>query len=146
LIIGCPSTRKELGSDYIDSLALRRNVQRALSRGENHHQLRRAVSYANFGKLRFKTEHEQQIWNECSRLIANCIIYQNATILSDLLLLKEQKGDARQVALLEHVSPVAWQHISFHGRFEFRSSPEQIDIAAMVQELARFPIQPIPVP
>jgi hypothetical protein len=146
LIIGCRSSRKELVSDYIDSLALRRNVQRALSRRENHHQLRRAVSYANFGKLRFKTEHEQQIWNECSRLIANCIIYQNATILSDLLLLKEQKGDARQVALLEHVSPVAWQHISFHGRFEFRSSPEQIDIAAMVQELARFPIQPIPVP
>ena len=78
--------------DYIDSLALRRNVQRALSRGENYHQLRRAVSYANFGKLRFKTEHEQQIWNECSRLITNCIIYYNATILSDLLRLKEQEG------------------------------------------------------
>jgi TnpA family transposase len=131
--------------DYIDSPALRRNVQRALSRGENYHQLRRAVSYANFGKLRFKTEHEQQIWSECSRLLTNCIIYYNAIILSDLLRLKEQQGDARQVTLLEHVSPVAWQHINFHGRFEFRSSQEQIDIAAMVQELARFPIQSIPV-
>ncbi len=132
--------------DYIDSPALRRNVRRALSRGENYHQLRRAVSYANFGKLRFKTEHEQQIWNECSRLITNCIIYYNAVILSDLVQLKEQQGDARQVALLEYVSPVAWQHINFHGRFEFRSSPEQIDIAAMVQELARYPIQSIPIP
>jgi TnpA family transposase len=132
--------------DFIDSPALRSNVQRALSRGENYHQLRRAVSYANFGKLRFKTEHEQQIWSECSRLITNCIIYYNATILSDLLRLKEQQGDVRQVALLEHVSPVAWQHINFHGRFEFRSSPEQIDIAAMVQELARYPIQSIPIP
>jgi TnpA family transposase len=132
--------------DYIDSLALRRNVQRALSRGENYHQLRRAVSYANFGKLRFKTEHEQQIWNECSRLITNCIIYYNATILSDLLRLKEQEGDTRQVALLEHVSPIAWQHINFYGRFEFTNSPEQIDVEAMVQELARFPIQSIPLP
>jgi len=35
--------------------------------------------------------------------------------------------------------------MNFHGRFEFRSSQEQIDIAAMVQELARFPIQSIPV-
>ena len=52
----------------------------------------------------------------------------------------------RQVALLEHVSPVAWQHINFYGRFEFTNSPEQIDVAAMVQELARFPIQSIPVP
>ena len=74
--------------DYIDSPALRSNVQRALSRGENYHQLRRAVSYANFGKLRFKTQHEQQIWSECSRLITNCIIYYNATILSDLLRLR----------------------------------------------------------
>ncbi len=48
--------------DYIDSPPLRSNVHRALNRGENYHQLRRAVSYANFGKLRFKTEYEQQIW------------------------------------------------------------------------------------
>jgi len=38
--------------DYIDSPPLRQHVQRALNRGENYHQLRRAVSYANFGKLR----------------------------------------------------------------------------------------------
>src|ERR1700704_6389588 len=30
--------------DYIDSAPIRRNVQRALNRGENYHQLRRAVS------------------------------------------------------------------------------------------------------
>jgi len=52
--------------DYIDSPPLRRNIQRALNRGENYHQLRRAVSYANFGKLRFQTEQEQQIWGECA--------------------------------------------------------------------------------
>ena len=61
--------------DYIDSPPLRQNVQRALNRGENYHQLRRAVVYANFGKLRFKTEEEQVLWSECSRLITNCIIY-----------------------------------------------------------------------
>ena len=71
--------------EYIDSPPLRQNVQRALNRGENYHQLRRAVSYANFGKLRFQTEEEQQLWNECCRLITNCIIYYNASILSRLL-------------------------------------------------------------
>src|SRR6266545_6827075 len=63
--------------DFVDSASLRQNVQRALNRGENYHQLRRAVSYANFGKLRLKTEEEQQQWNECCRLITNCIIYYN---------------------------------------------------------------------
>ena len=57
--------------DYIDSLPLRQNVQRALNRGESYHQLRRAISHANFGKLRFKSELDQQIWSECGRLIAN---------------------------------------------------------------------------
>jgi TnpA family transposase len=36
-------------------------VQRALNRGENYHQLRRAIAYANFGKLRYRTEEEQQL-------------------------------------------------------------------------------------
>jgi Tn3 transposase DDE domain len=37
----------------------------------------RAVAYANGGKLRVRTDQEQQLWSECSRLLANCIIYYN---------------------------------------------------------------------
>jgi TnpA family transposase len=126
--------------DYIDSPPLRRNVQRALNRSESYHQLRRAVSYANYGKLRFKTEYDQQLWEECSRLVTNCIIYYNATILSSLLSHKERIGDSQGTALLNQVSPVAWQHINLHGRYEFRKSPEAIDIDAIVQELSQLPI------
>ena len=123
--------------NYIDSPPLRRNVQRALNRGENYHQLRRAVSYANFGKLRFQTEQEQQLWNECSRLITNCIIYYNAAILSSLLAYKEKSGDSSGAALLEKISPVAWQHINFYGRYEFTKGPEPINMDAIVEELSR---------
>lgn len=41
------------------------------------------------GKLRFKTEQDQQVWGECSRLLANCIIYYNASILSNMLKLSQ---------------------------------------------------------
>jgi len=126
--------------DYIDSPPLRRNVQRALNRGENYHQLRRAVSYANFGKLRFKTEYDQQVWEECSRLITNCIIYYNATILSHLFAHKTRRGDAAGAALLTQVSPVAWQHINLCGRYEFTKAPEVIHIAAIIQALAQAPV------
>ncbi len=126
--------------DYIDSPPLRRNVQRALNRGESSHQLRRAVSYANYGKLRFKTEYEQQLWGECSRLVTNCIIYYNASILSDLLAYKERTGEERGAALLRQVSPVAWQHVNLHGRYECRKSPEAIDIQAIVEELAQLSV------
>ena len=128
--------------DYIDSPPLRRHVQQALNRGESYHQLRRAVSYANYGKLRFKTEYEQQLWEECSRLVTNCIIYYNATILSRLLAHKEGMGDRQGAAFLKQVSLVAWQHINLHGHYEFSQLPEPIDIDALVRELSQIPLTP----
>jgi TnpA family transposase len=122
--------------NYIDLLSLRQNVQQALNRGESYHQLRRAVSYANFGKLRFRTEYDQQLWSECSRLLTNCIIFYNATILSNLLLLQEASGNSPQINLLKRVSPVAWQHINFYGRYEFTKSLDPVDMDEIVQRLA----------
>ena len=127
--------------NYIDSAPLRQNVQRAVNRGENYHQLRRAVSYANFGKLRFRTEYEQLLWSECSRLIANCIIYYNASILSHLLAHKENTGDKCGADLVKEVSPVAWQHINLYGRYEFRQQPAPVDVEEIVRELADVQIE-----
>ena len=129
--------------DYIDSPPLRRNVQRALNRGESYHQLRRAVSHANFGKLRFKTEHEQQLWGECARLMTNCIIYYNVMLLSNLMDYKKASGDIEGAALLKHISPVAWQHINLYGRYEFRNGPEAINIKEIVGELAQLPVRQV---
>ena len=82
------------------------------------------VSVKDFGKLRFKNEHEQQIWQECSRLITNCIIIYNATILSNLLAYRESVGDIEGAAALKKVSPVAWQHINLYGRYEFTKAQD----------------------
>ena len=120
---------------YIDSPPMRRGIQQALNRGESYHHLHRAVSYANFGKLRFKTEYDQHLWSECSRLIANCIIFYNASILSALLLRNQESGDEDPAALLRHISPVAWPHINFYGRFEFTNTPVLIDIQFIVQAI-----------
>jgi hypothetical protein len=105
--------------DYIDLPLLLQNVQRALNRGESYHKLCRAISYADFGKLRFKKEQEQQIWNECSRLLTNYIIYYNASILSNLLTYREKNNDDQDMAVLKQVSPIAWQQINLYGRYEF---------------------------
>jgi len=128
--------------DFIDSAPLRQNVQRALNRGENYHQLRRAISYANLGKLRFRTEEEQQIWSECSRLLTNCVLYYNASILSKLLAHYLTQGDMDSVALRKGVSPVAWQNHNFYGRYEFTTRPPSIDLALLVQELAQHRLVP----
>jgi len=122
---------------YVDSPPLRRNVQRVLNRGESYHHLRRSVAYANFGKLRFKTEYEQQIWGECSRLITNCIIYYNAALLSSLLAHWNSTGVFDGAAQIKNISPVAWQHINLYGRYEFKKRLMVIDIKEIIQELSQ---------
>ena len=111
-----------------------------------YHKLRQAVAFANFGKLRFKTELEQQLWNECSRLITHGIIYYNATLVSALWEHYEKTGQTHAASLLKQISPVAWQHINFHGRYEFSHGPDDINIEEMVQRLARNQAVPETVP
>jgi TnpA family transposase len=123
--------------NYIDSPSLRQNVQKALNRGEGYHQLRRAVSFASFGKLRFKTEHEQDIWAESGRLIANCIIFYNGCILSQLLEHQEKNGDVRGADATKKVAPIAWQHINLHGRYEFQKQPDPLNVDAIIRELGK---------
>lgn len=91
-------------------------------------------------KIRFKTEQEQHLWGECSRLLANCTIYYNASILSNMLTYRECNGQDSDV--LKQISPVAWQHINLYGRYEFNKKPEPINMDAIIQELAQFQISP----
>ena len=120
---------------YVDSLTLRRNVQRALNRGESYHKLRRAVAYAYSGRLRVKTELQQEIWSECSRLLANCVIYYNVCILSELLGRAEKRGDREQVDQIKRISPVSWRHVNFYGQYNFREAASDVDLSAVVDEL-----------
>lgn len=112
--------------DFIDDVTLRQSVQKALNRGEAYNRFRKSVAYVNNGKFRVKTEAEQQLWNECSRLIANAIIYYNTELLSKVYEQKRVAGDEEAIKVLRGVSPVAWRHVNLIGKFEF--TPEAIDI------------------
>ena len=86
---------------YIDDISYRQSIQKALNRGESYHKLRRAVSYANGGKLRAHNEMSQQIDNECGRLLANNIILYNARLLSNFLEQLEKQGDKAGIEQLK---------------------------------------------
>jgi TnpA family transposase len=114
--------------DFIDDVVLRQSVQKALNRGEAYHRFRRAIAYVNSGKFRVKTEAEQQIWNECSRLIANAVIYYNAAVLSRVFEQKQAVGDQEAMNIIKDVSPVAWQHVNLFGQFDFNQTASKVDI------------------
>jgi len=122
--------------DFIDDVSLRQSVQKALNRGEAYHRFRRAVAYVNAGKFKVHTEAEQQVWNECSRLIANSIIYYNTVLLSKVYEQKLAAGDLEAIAIIKGISPIAWQHVNLFGRFEFNETTSKVDMAALAARYA----------
>ena len=124
-----------LSLNYVDSLPLRRNVQRALNRGESYHKLVRAVAYANGGRLRVRTDLEQELWSECSRFLANCVIYYNACILSELLEYAERGKNIDLADRIKQISPVSWKHVNFYGEYTFRDIGDVIDLEEKIRRL-----------
>jgi TnpA family transposase len=78
----------------------------------NFSRMRRAISYVNSGKFRVKTEAEQQIWNECSRLIANAIIHYNTLLLSRVYEQKLAADDQDAIKIHRGTSSVAWRDVN----------------------------------
>ena len=124
--------------EFIDSPKLRQSVQRALNRGEQYHQLKRALNEANAGKLRYATDVEQELWNECSRLLINAILYYNMILLSEAVARREQRGEITGAEQLKAVSPVAWTHVNFYGRYTFSEEPVAVPIDGFVETMARY--------
>ena len=101
------------------------------------HQLRAAILKVSGRKLDGRTEMELNLSNECNRLLANCIIYYNAALLSSLLAHYEKEGNAEMVERIKRLSPVAWQHINLVGKFEFYSDEKVIDLQLVIEALIR---------
>ena len=118
---------------YLRDPQIERNVHRSQNRIESYHQLRSAIAQVGGKKeLTGRTDLEVEISNQCARLIANAIIYYNSAILSRLLTNVEARGDARALALIKQISPVAWRHILLNGHHTFHSDGKVIDLDAIV--------------
>lgn len=121
--------------DYIDDSDLRRYIQTALNRGEAYHQLQRAFDQVGGRGFRGKSDAEIDMWYECSRLMANCMIHFNSVMLSFLLERYEREGKQSMAESMAHVSPVAWVHINLSGKYLFDHLKNTPDLHSMVQSL-----------
>lgn len=122
---------------FIDDPVIRRNVRRALNRVEAFHKMRRAIANVHGQKFRGKNDREIELWNECGRLLANCMIYYNATLLNALLTkLQKEKGNEKLIEQLKYISPVAWIHINLYGYYSFDESQHPpLDMNALVESI-----------
>lgn len=121
--------------DYIDSQEIREIVQSNLCRGESYHQLASAIAKISGGKvLNGKNEIDLGINAESIRFIATIVIFYNALLLCRLYehFLSKNKQKAKMIA---RMSPVAWQHLSFLGKYEFCNEDKIINIQNIIKIL-----------
>ena len=78
-----------------------------------------------------RTDLAIAISNQCGRLVANVIAY-NSVLLSTLLERYRGEDDRKALALLQKISPVAWQHIHLLGHYTFRGGKHAIDPEALL--------------
>ena len=121
--------------DYIDNKEVREVVQCSLNRGESYHQLSATIAKVSGGRmLNGKTEIELDINAESIRLIANAVIFYNATILSALHQHYRAVHPDKAKEMLRF-SPVAWQHINFIGKYEFYNRGSLLSIQEVIKKL-----------
>ena len=119
--------------DYIRNPQLQRDVHRSQNRIEAYHQLRAAIAQVGGKKqLIGSTDLDVAITNQCGRLTASVIIAYNTILLSALLERYRAADDRKAILLLQKISPVAWQHVHFLGRYLFRGNRQPIDLVALL--------------
>jgi len=122
--------------DYIDNKTLRHFVQQALNRGEAYHQLRKTIGSINGNQFRGGNDYQIEQWNDCARLIANCIIYYNSALLSVLIERFKKSNNLDMVEMIAGLSPVAWTHIQLAGHYTFGSHDVSMNLVKILENIA----------
>jgi Tn3 transposase DDE domain len=62
-------------------------------------------------------------------------------LLSEAVARREQRGDVVGAEKLKAVSPVAWTHVNFYGRYTFSEEPAVVPIDGFVETMTQYPFQ-----
>jgi len=123
---------------YLGDIVFRQGIQGGLCRGEAYHQLRRAIEKTNGRNFRGTSDIQMTTWNECARLLTNCVIYYNAFILNDLKIESDSRGDVERSQKIVRLSPAAWTHLNFQGRYTFLDNGTHMGIDEIAKRLFRI--------
>jgi TnpA family transposase len=106
--------------DYISSEAMRRRIHRGLNKGEAMNALARAIFFGKFGELRERALQDQLQRASALNIIINAISVWNTVYLDKAIEFRKDKGNLTD-ELLNHISPLGWEHINFLGEYKFDS-------------------------
>jgi TnpA family transposase len=125
--------------DFIDDALYRSCIRKALNRVEAYHNLRRAIAKVGGGKLSGKSIVENEVWNQCTRLIANAIIFYNGLLLDNVLKTLEVQGQNEgHLECIKNISPISWIHVNLTGKYEFTKYSSDINMQEIVAQFKKY--------
>ena len=124
--------------NLIDNMKLRKALRTARNRTEAYHQLQSLIRKIYNGIFRGKGIIDNRVSAHATRLVANCIIAYNSIILNTVFKKMLRDGVSQDIIdEFARISPIAWTHILFTGRYSFKKGNREIDVVAMARTLER---------
>ena len=115
--------------DWIERPEERRKATRELNKGEAENALKRAIFFHRTGRLRDRSLRAQSQRAGGLNLVAAAIVLWNTTHLQDAVGKAMMSDDPPDPNLLQHLSPLGWQHINLTGDYVWNEAIEPLQNA-----------------
>lgn len=107
--------------------ALQRRCQAGWNKGEAAHKLARAVFFHERGEIRNRSFESQAFRASGLNLAVVAIIHWNTVYLGHAVDHFRRQGRVIQPEVLEHVSPLSWEHVNLTGTYAWSEQPVVVD-------------------
>ena len=110
--------------DWVRNVDLRRRVQIGLNKGEAKNALARAVFFNRLGELRDRRFENQRYRASGLNLVVSAIVLWNTVYLERTVNALRDSLNVDE-SLLQHLSPLGWEHINLTGDYVWKPSKLQ---------------------
>jgi TnpA family transposase len=108
--------------EWLQSIDLRRRVQVGLNKGEAKNALARAVFFNRLGEMRDRSFENRRYRASGLNLVVAAVILWNTVYLERATRALRKHGQPFDEDLLQHVSPLGWEHINLTGDYVWRQN------------------------
>jgi len=114
--------------NYIDDVSFRQRIEKQLNKVEASNKFAKAVFFGNNAEFTVATAEEQNIANNCKRLIQNTIILWNYLYITKKYQTAKSKKEKEDILkALKNSSIVHWSHVNLYGEYDFTRSFKKVE-------------------